>query len=190
MSLYSLIMTVGMLPASVILPALCTRFGEKKMMCITLAASMLAGLIRIVMTMNIPLYYVSGLLSGITMGGVRTVTMIIGVNLVDFVEYEQNVRVDATVSSLNSFSSKVSSAIGTAIPGYILAWTGFSETEAVQSASALMGIKCNFNWVPLILSAVGFLMFLFLYPMGKSKMEEIRKELQTRRTSEAAVTEK
>lgn len=47
-----------------------------------------------------------------------------------------------------------------------------------------------FNWVPLILSAVGFLMYLFLYPMGKSKMEEIRKALQTRRTSETVVTER
>jgi GPH family glycoside/pentoside/hexuronide:cation symporter len=83
-----------------------------------------------------------------------------------------------TISS-SMFSLKFGSALGSAIPGFILAGFGFVANE-VQSESAIDGIRFMFNLLPaMFFLSAGLLMFF--YRIDTKMLAQIEQELKSKR---------
>lgn len=74
---------------------------------------------------------------------------------------------------LSSFVSKAAQGVAGAIPGYMLAVTGFIGGAAQQPQSVEGGIIFCSITLPLILCAAAGLVFGTLYPLGKKEVDEI-----------------
>lgn len=81
--------------------------------------------------------------------------------------------------SASMFSLKFGSALGGALPGFMLAWFGFVANE-VQTDSAVTGIRLMFNVLPAIFFiAAGVLMFF--YRIDRQTLMRMEAELHERR---------
>ena len=81
--------------------------------------------------------------------------------------------------SASMFALKSGSAIGSAIPGYILAYYGFVK-DAEQSAVTLQGISISWNIAPAIFFFLATFLMLF-YQLDKKTMDTVERELLERR---------
>ena len=81
--------------------------------------------------------------------------------------------------SASMFSLKFGSAVGSAIPGYILGWYGFIKDKP-QTEMALEGINMSWNMVPAIFFLLAALLMNF-YKLDGKTMERIERELLERR---------
>ena len=90
-----------------------------------------------------------------------------------YVQYKTGKRAEAAVASLSSFVSKAAQGVAGAIPGYMLAVTGFIGGAAQQPQSVEGGIIFCSITLPLILCAAAGLVFGTLYPLGKKEVDEI-----------------
>ena len=83
--------------------------------------------------------------------------------------------------SASMFSLKFGSALGGALPGFMLAGFGFVANE-VQSDWALQGIRLMFNGLPAVFFLAGGLLMLF-YKIDRETLAVTERELHERRTS-------
>lgn len=185
MSLVSLISTVLMFPGLAISAVLSNRYGKKITYIIGLLFVTVSPLLKLADITNIPLLMVSsGALSfgtGILMGQMYSILA----DNTDYVEFATRQRAEGAVASLNSFMSKFAMGIGGALPGYILAWAGFEETAQMQSI-AVNNVLIGFTtYIPALCSLLATLIFGFLYPLTKEKLQEQMEELNRRHNSVA-----
>lgn len=81
--------------------------------------------------------------------------------------------------SASMFALKFGSAVGSAIPGYILGWYGFVK-DAEQSASVLSGIKIMWNIAPAVFFLISAGLMIF-YKLDRSTMQKVEADLLERR---------
>ena len=88
-------------------------------------------------------------------------------------------RATGLLFSASSMSQKFGWAIGSAVTGWLLAWFGFQSNE-VQSAETIQGIKMFLSWLPAAAALVSML-FIVGYPLGEQKMRDIIRKLDFKR---------
>ena len=81
--------------------------------------------------------------------------------------------------SASMFALKFGSAVGSAIPGYILGWYGFVKDQ-VQTPEALAGIGTMWNFVPAIFFLGAALLMVF-YKLDGNTMQKVEHDLLERR---------
>ncbi len=81
--------------------------------------------------------------------------------------------------SASMFSLKFGSAVGSAIPGYILAWYGFVK-DTPQTEEVLGGISIMWNVAPAIFF-LGAAFLMFFYKLDGKTMNTIEQEMLARR---------
>jgi GPH family glycoside/pentoside/hexuronide:cation symporter len=81
--------------------------------------------------------------------------------------------------SASMFALKFGSAVGSAIPGYILGWYGFVKDQA-QTPEALAGIDTMWNFVPAIFFLGAALLMVF-YKLDGTTMQKVEHDLLERR---------
>ncbi|MBT8232096.1 MAG: MFS transporter [Saprospiraceae bacterium] len=81
--------------------------------------------------------------------------------------------------SASMFALKFGSAVGSAIPGYILGWYGFVKNQ-VQTEEALTGIGTMWNFVPALFFLAAALLMVF-YKLDGNTMQKVERELLERR---------
>ena len=81
--------------------------------------------------------------------------------------------------SASMFSLKFGSAVGSAIPGYILGWYGFVKDQP-QTEMALDGISMSWNVVPAVFFLLAAIL-MFFYKLDGETMEKIEQQLLERR---------
>jgi GPH family glycoside/pentoside/hexuronide:cation symporter len=81
--------------------------------------------------------------------------------------------------SASMFSLKFGSAVGGALPGFVLAGFGF-VANAVQTDQAIVGIRFMFNVLPAVFFLIGGLL-MFLYKIDRHTLSRIEAELHERR---------
>ena len=86
--------------------------------------------------------------------------------------------------SASMFALKFGSAVGSAIPGYILGWYGFVKDQ-VQTEEALSGISTMWNIIPAVFFFIAALLMIF-YTLDGDKMKKIEQDLLERRGEIAA----
>lgn len=81
-------------------------------------------------------------------------------------------RVDGTMYSCTSLGVKLGGGLGTAISGWLLAFSGFDETLAAQPASCISMLYIMYLWIPLVITVVITLI------MSRMKVEKANAQLR------------
>lgn len=103
-------------------------------------------------------------------------------NTVEYGEWKNGHRQEGMIMSANSFGSKCGTAVGTALCGWILQFSGYDGAAQVQSASALTGITVVYVVLPIVLNLFSAVILSF-YKLEK-EYPTIIKELQERKQGE------
>ncbi len=88
------------------------------------------------------------------------------------------------IVSASMFSLKFGSAVGGALPGFILAGFGFVANE-IQTDAALTGIRLMFNVLPAAFFLLGGLLMVF-YRIDRATLHKVESELYERRGGAAS----
>ncbi len=102
-------------------------------------------------------------------------------DVADYSEWRSGRRATGLIFSSSLISQKIGWTAGGAVSGWILGWFGF-EANLVQPDSALMGIRLLIS-VLVAASALLSVVFLYYYPLGESRMQDIIGNLDRRRTA-------
>ena len=109
-------------------------------------------------------------------------------DLIEYLKYAMNTRKELIHSEifslgknpLTSFITKVAQGLGGAIPGYVLAATGFVTGSVAQPESINTGIILCVLILPTILTAAGAILFGTQYTLDKKAVEEMHTAIAAR----------
>ena len=92
---------------------------------------------------------------------------------------KDGVHLDGTMYSCSSMGMKVGSGIGSAVCGWLLAWSGYNGIAETQTSSALGMISFMYLFIPLIISALSVIIVSGL------NVEKANKELEIKTGKES-----
>ena len=165
-SFVSMAVIVPTLIGAAIAVQLCKKYDKFKIFYFSYMFALILGIVRYIAGYeNMMVYVILNALGGFAYGIQADNTM--------YVQYKTGKRAEAAVASLSSFVSKAAQGVAGAIPGYMLAATGFIGGAAQQPQSVEGGIIFCSIMLPLILCAAAGLVFGTLYPLGKKEVDEI-----------------
>ena len=156
------------------------RIGKKR----TFAAAMLLATVLSIVFFwfdknDLVLIFVFQCLISICAGSIFPLLWSMYADCVDYSELHSGRRATGLLFSASSMSQKFGWAIGSAVTGWLLAWFGFQSNE-VQSAETIQGIKMFLSWLPAAAALVSML-FIVGYPLGEQKMRDIIRNLDLKR---------
>lgn len=110
-----------------------------------------------------------------------TVTLLFAMftDCAEYGEWMTGKRTSGLVVSASMFALKFGSAVGGALPGFILAGIAFVPNE-IQTADTLAGIRIMFNFLPATMFFLGTISMLF-YKIDRKTLARIESELIARR---------
>ena len=104
-------------------------------------------------------------------------------DVADFAEDRDGSSSTGLIFSSGSMAQKFGGAFGGAAVMWMLAGFGYNPDAAVQTASAVNGLKILMSWIPAAVAALS-LIVMFFYPLTTGKMEEIQNSLSLKRNIE------
>ena len=105
-------------------------------------------------------------------------------DVADYSELKDGTASTGLIFSSASMAQKFGGAFGGAAVMWLLAGFGYDTTAgAVQTETALLGLRMLMSWVPAIVAALAIVV-TFFYPLTKKKMEGVQKELSIKREAE------
>ena len=104
-------------------------------------------------------------------------------DVADFAEDRDGSSSTGLIFSSGSMAQKFGGAFGGAAVMWMLAGFGYNPDAAVQTASAVNGLKILMSWIPAAVAALS-LIVMFFYPLTTRKMEEIQNSLSLKRNIE------
>ncbi len=114
-----------------------------------------------------------------TFGVIITLLFSMYTDCAEYGEWKTGKNTAGLTVSASMFSLKFGSAVGGALPGFMLAWFGFVANE-IQTDTAITGIRLMFNVLPAIFFLAGGLL-MFFYRIDRSTLHRIEAELHERR---------
>ncbi len=118
---------------------------------------------------------------GIGFGMLMVLSFSMFTDIAEFIDWKARRQMTALVIAASVFGVKAGIAFGSAIPGFVLQWTGFAS-EAEQTESALMGIQIAFAIIPAAILVPAAAAMLF-YGINRKVLAEAERDLSTRRNS-------
>lgn len=91
---------------------------------------------------------------------------------IDYTEYKYKVNISGLLTSIVYFVAKVSMAFASSLGAGLLAWGNYQANQQVQTQETIFAINLMYIWIPLILSILTFVTFLF-YDLDKHRKEII-----------------
>lgn len=100
--------------------------------------------------------------------------------VISFGEYTHGRRIAGIVNALTGIFYKAGMALGGVVPGLVLAFVGFDQTnETSQTAFTQQGIL----WLVAVIPAILLMLAMFImsrYDLSDEKIEEINREIERR----------
>lgn len=162
-------------------PSIVRRFG-KKAGYIGASAVMMAGSTGAMFVPASVPYVAIGcfVLIGVGLGLVNTLMWSLEADTVEYGEWRTGVRAEGATYAVFSFVRKLGQAFGGAAAAYTIGLAGYVGGAAVQSESALWGIRAAAGIVPAgcVAIAIGIMM---VYPLTEKRFREITAEVAQRR---------
>ena len=126
------------------------------------------------------IFLVETALVGMGISGALAIAVTVDAEILDYIEWRWHYRVEGILASINSSVSKIGIALGGAISGYVLAFTGYVAGAGSQPSTALQGILITNTLIPAMFSLLAIFLFL-AYPMSHARFAQIRRELSERK---------
>ena len=153
--------------------------GDMTLMSWVSLVSMITAL-RLIDVRSMLLIYISTVAGGVAGGCIAPLTTSIQADNTTYVQYKTGKRAEAAIASLTSFITKVAQGLGGAIPGYVLAATGFVTGSVAQPESINTGIILCVLILPIILTSAGAILFGTQYTLDKKAVEEMHTAIAAR----------
>lgn len=179
---FAAIAQIVAIPLAFLFPVLLKKTTVVKLMFIGFIVSAVGWLMNFFAVANVPMLAVAAILTG---AGTIPASMLAALAILEcaeFNEFKGIPRMEGTMSSIRSLSSKVGAAVGTGALGVILTAIGYKGELAVQSAATIMGIRALFSIVPAILYVVVAFTLVGYFKLDK-QMPEIRAKNAEKRQS-------
>jgi GPH family glycoside/pentoside/hexuronide:cation symporter len=171
---------VGQLIGALITPMLSARFEKHHLIIgVNFLHAVLLGICFIVPPDQFALIVLVHSLGILTFGVTITLLFSMYTDCAEYGEWKTGKNTAGLTVSASMFSLKFGSAVGGALPGFVLAWFGFIANE-VQADQAIVGIRLMFNILPAIFFLAGGLL-MFLYKIDRHTLSRIEAELHERR---------
>ncbi|MDO4336901.1 MAG: glycoside-pentoside-hexuronide (GPH):cation symporter [Eubacteriales bacterium] len=177
-SVVSIVNSVFCLPTLFTSGFFVKRFGKKGTFIVGVLVLGLATLLRMFDLTNVPLLFLSTAIMALGQGLRSPIQYNLMAELTDYAELKLGVRSEAGVASASSFVAKVGMGIAGAIPGYLLALSGFDSTMQVQSPSTNAVIVVCTILLPAALQILAAAVMYFFYPIGKKEQEKLEREVK------------
>lgn len=176
------------LPAAIILAAvagkLVSYFGRKELTAAgCILSSILFFLAYFLRITNVWVYIVITFAASI--GGMYLFNMTVWAMITDVIddkEVRTGQRDDGTIYGVYSFARKVGQAIAGGLGGFALSAIGYDSLAVAQTEQVRQGIYGLSTLFPAVIYAAVSVVFLLMYPLSKTRVENNAKELQERRS--------
>jgi len=123
--------------------------------------------------------FVLQIITSFSVGPVSVLQWSIYTDAADYGEWKKNRRATALIMAASLFALKLGVAIGGSALVWILGRYGFQANQE-QTATGLHGIRMVMSVYPAIFALLG-MVFMFFYPLNKSRMAQVESELIARR---------
>lgn len=173
---------IGQLTGALLTPMLSARFEKHHLIIgMNLLHVVLLAVCYVIPPEQYALVVAVHSLGILTFGVIITLLFSMYTDCAEYGEWHTGKHAAGLTVSASMFSLKFGSAVGGALPGFILAWFGFVANE-VQTESAITGIRMMFNVLPAIFFLTGGLL-MFFYRIDRKTLSLVEKELHERRSA-------
>ncbi|MFK8031339.1 MAG: MFS transporter [Gammaproteobacteria bacterium] len=173
---------IGQLIGALVTPMLAARFEKHQLV---LGMSLLHAMLLVIGYYIPPdqfaLIVVLHSVGIFTFGVIITLLFSMYTDCAEYGEWKNGKQTAGLIVSASMFSLKFGSAVGGALPGFMLAGFGF-VANTVQTDGASFGIRLMFNVLPACFFLAGGLAMLF-YRIDRQTLEQVERELHDRRSS-------
>ena len=166
-------------------PFLSSRFDKHHLVMAMCVAH--AGLLALCFTIPPEAFLLTVLVHGagiMTFGVTIALLFAMFTDCAEYGEWKTGKRTSGLIVSASMFALKFGSAVGGALPGFILASIGFVPNE-IQTPETLAGLRVMFNFVPAVLFILSGAFMLF-YKIDRQSLARIEAELTEQRKTSAA----
>ena len=171
---------IGQLIGALITPALVKRFEKHHLVAVmNIAHVVLLGLCFIIPPQNFGLIVLVHSLGIFTFGVIITLLFSMYTDCAEFGEWSTGKQTAGLIVSASMFSLKFGSAVGGALPAFMLAGFGFIANE-IQTDSAVTGIRLMFNVVPAVFFLAAGLLIM-KYRINRTTLAKVETQLAARR---------
>lgn len=175
-----LVTSIGMAASilgGIISPYIAKKLGKRNTALLGLIASATGSFIVFLLsysslTLLIAINFIAGIFDGA--GYINLTSMV--ADCVEYGEWKTGTRSEGMIFSLNIFKTKIASAIGGSLCGYILAYIGYNA-NSTQSTFTLNGIHLIQTLIPCIIIIISFLL-LRRYNLSEAEYDAIVDDLK------------
>lgn len=156
-SVASIITPIGIM----LYPLIVKKTGTVGFLKIGFTISLLGYVIRTLGQMNMITMMTGTILT--LLGGISC-SCFVNIYVVDcmiYGEWKTGKKIDGLVSAITAFGNKIGTAFASGIVGLLMGVTGYDGSLAVQSDAANTAIVACFNYIPLMIAVIMFIMALF-----------------------------
>jgi GPH family glycoside/pentoside/hexuronide:cation symporter len=178
--------SIVLISASILMIPVWTKLGErydkKRMVIVTLLISMTGHLLNLVlMRPDLPyLQFISALFESASLSAFWLFLPSMKADVADYDERTTRHRREGSLNSIYSWFIKVSSTLAVGLSGFVLEISGFESSLEQQPESVLMRMFHIYLVLPIFFWGIA-IGCIFLYPLGRRKMESLRTELESMR---------
>lgn len=171
---------IGQLVGALMTPMLAARFEKHHLViAMNLLHVALLAACYVIPPEQYALIVIVHSLGVLTFGVTITLLFSMYTDCAEYGEWRTGKHTAGLIVSASMFSLKFGSALGGALPGFMLAWFGFVANE-VQTDSAIAGIRLMFNVLPAVFFLAGGMM-MFFYRIDRATLRRVEAELLGRR---------
>ncbi|MGE4488895.1 MAG: MFS transporter [Kiritimatiellales bacterium] len=173
---------IGAVVFSCFVEKIIRRIGEKPTLCLSLGLIILGSVSSWwAYTPRLPILAImTTLLSAPGIIGVQTVSFVWLADICDYDEWKFGKRREGVFSSVQSFINKSIYAVAGGLAGTFAVAVGVNTTLSQQAASTVFKLRVLFAAVPASLAVFAFF-FVYIYPLTRGKMSDIRRQLKSER---------
>ena len=174
---------IGQLFGALATPALAARFEKHHLVIgMNLLHAVLLAIGYVIPPEHFVLIVIVHSLGIFTFGVIITLLFSMYTDCAEYGEWQTGKNTAGLTVSASMFSLKFGSAVGGALPGFMLAGFGFVANEA-QTDTAITGIRLMFNVLPAVFFLVAGALMVF-YRIDKATLATIEADLHDRRQEE------
>ncbi|NFE93758.1 MFS transporter [Clostridium botulinum] len=142
------------------------KWGKRNTAILGSAIFILGSLIALIDLTSIPLIYISIIVRGTGNALLSSTIFALLADTIEYGEWKTNIRTEGLVYSAGNFGLKIGMGLGTAIVGWLLAFSNYNGEAIIQSHTAISAINILFTWLPMVLSGVQIILLKF-YKLDK-----------------------
>ncbi|HCL4437944.1 MFS transporter [Clostridium botulinum] len=152
------------------------KYGKRNTAILGSIIFILGSLFALIDLTSVKLIYISIIVKGTGNALISATVFALLADTIEYGEWKTNVRTEGLVYSAGNFGLKIGIGLGTAIVGWLLAFSNYNGSSKIQTNTAINAINILFIWLPMILSGVQIILLKFykldkIYPNIISDLE-------------------